>query len=164
MQISDSIDFKILRELQRDARVSNHDLAKRVGLSPSPCWRRVKRLEETGVIQGYAALLDPESVGLNLVAYAQVHLENHHGETVREFDEAVESRPEILECCSMSGDYDYLLKVVVANIKAYEEFQRTFLTQIRAIRSVSTSFVLKHKKQTTELPLALTAAGSGGAS
>lgn len=151
----DPIDFRILRELQRDARISNHDLAKRVGLSPSPCWRRVKRLEETGVIASYAALLDPEKVGLQLMAYAQVHLENHHHETVRQFDEAIESRPEILECCSMSGDYDYLLKVVVGSIKAYEEFQRSFLSQIPAVRSVSTSFVLKHKKQTTELPLAL---------
>lgn len=153
MQVTDAVDFKILRELQRDARISNHDLAKRVGLSPSPCWRRVRRLEEAGVIRSYAALLDPESVGLQLVAYAQVHLENHHSETVRQFDEAIQSRPEILECCAMSGDYDYLLKVVVSNIKAYEEFQRTCLTQIPAIRSVSTGFVLKHKKQTTELPI-----------
>jgi DNA-binding Lrp family transcriptional regulator len=108
------------------------------------------------VIASYAALLDPEKVGLQLMAYAQIHLENHHHDTVRQFDEAIESRPEILECCSMSGEYDYLLKVVVSNIKAYEEFQRTFLSQIPAVRSVSTSFVLKHKKQTTELPLALT--------
>ncbi len=153
MHVTDQVDFRILKELQRDARISNHDLAKKVGLSPSPCWRRVRRLEEAGVIRTYAALVEPESVGLTITAYAHVHLENHHGETVHEFDEAIRNRPEILECCSMSGDYDYLLKVMVSSIKAYEEFQRTFLTQIAAIRSVSTSFVLDHKKQTTELPL-----------
>src|ERR1044071_4537165 len=102
-QSLDRVDRRILDELQGDARVSNQELAKRVGLSPAPCWRRLRRLEEEGVISGYATLLNGPAVGLPILAYTLVSLENHHPETIREFDQLVKDRPEILECHSMSG-------------------------------------------------------------
>jgi len=149
----DKLDLKILGELQRDARISNHKLAQRVGLSPSPCWRRVKRLEEQGVIQRYVTLLNPGDLNLAVIAYAHVLLENHHPDTVQEFDEVVQRRPEVLECYSMSGQHDYLLKVVSSSMEAYEEFLSAHLLQIPAVRTANTSFVLKQKKFTTALPL-----------
>ena len=149
----DKLDIKILSELQHDARISNHKLAQKVGLSPSPCWRRVKRLEEHGVIVRYVTLLNPGDLDLAVIAYAHVLLENHHPDTVREFDEVVQRRPEVLECYSMSGQYDYLLKVVSASMEAYEEFLSAHLLQIPAVRTANTSFVLKQKKFTTALPL-----------
>lgn len=149
----DSIDFNILRELQDNGRLSNHDLAKRVGLSPSPCWRRVKRLEDEGILNHYAAILDPESAGFHLIAFAHVMLEKHQMEMLDQFDEAICERPEVLEYYSMSGDYDFLMKVIARNMKDYEEFQTGFLMRLPVVRSVSTSFVLKQKKHTTRLPL-----------
>jgi DNA-binding Lrp family transcriptional regulator len=149
----DRLDRRILDELQADARISNQELAKRVGLSPAPCWRRLRRLEEGGFISGYATLLDGPAVGLPILAYALVSLENHHPETVREFDQLVNDRPEVLECHSMSGPNDYLLKIVAASMEAYERFMSSHVLQIRAVRSVNTSFVLRTKKLTTRLPV-----------
>jgi DNA-binding Lrp family transcriptional regulator len=149
----DRLDRRILDELQGDARISNQELAKRVGLSPAPCWRRLRRLEEAGFIAGYATLLDGPAVGLPIMAYATVSLENHHPETVREFDQLVNDRPEVLECHSMSGPNDYLLRIVAASMDAYERFMSAHVLQIRAVRSVNTSFVLRTKKFTTRLPV-----------
>jgi DNA-binding Lrp family transcriptional regulator len=152
-KILDRLDRRILDELQADARISNQELAKRVGLSPAPCWRRLRRLEEGGFISGYATLLDGPAVGLPILAYALVSLENHHPETVREFDQLVKERPEVLECHSMSGPNDYLLRIVAASMEAYEHFMSSHVLQIRAVRSVNTSFVLRTKKFTTRLPV-----------
>lgn len=149
----DRLDRRILDVLQGNARISNQELAKRVGLSSAPCWRRLRRLEEAGFITGYATLLDAPSVGLPIQAYALVSLENHHPETVREFDQLVKERPEVLECHSMSGPNDYLLRIVAASMDAYERFMSTHVLQIRAVRSVNTSFVLRTKKFTTRLPV-----------
>ena len=149
----DRLDRRILDELQADARISNQELAKRVGLSPAPCWRRLRRLEEGGFISGFVTLLDGPAVGLPILAYALVSLENHHPETVREFDQLVKDRPEVLECHSMSGPNDYLLKIVAASMEAYERFMSSHVLQIRAVRSVNTSFVLRTKKFTTRLPV-----------
>jgi DNA-binding Lrp family transcriptional regulator len=149
----DRLDRSILDELQGDARISNQELAKRVGLSPAPCWRRLRRLEESGFITGYATLLNGPNVGLPILAYALVSLENHHRETVREFDRLVQERPEVLECHSMSGPNDYLLRIVAASMEAYERFMSAHVLQIRAVRSVNTSFVLRTKKFTTRLPV-----------
>ena len=151
----DRLDRRILDELQGDARLSNQELAKRVGLSPAPCWRRLRRLEKEGLIRGYATLLDGPAIGLTIVAYALVTLENHHSESVREFDQLVASRPEVLECHSMSGTNDYLLRIVAGSMETYERFLSTHLLQQRAIRSVNTSFVLRTKKFTTRLPVLL---------
>ena len=133
--------------------VADQELAKRVGLSAAPCWRRLRRLEDEGFISGYATLLNVAAVGLPIVAYALVSLENHHPETIREFDQLVKDRAEILECHSMSGPNDYLLRIVAASMEAYEHFLSTQLLQLRAVRSVNTSFVLRTKKFTTRLPL-----------
>jgi DNA-binding Lrp family transcriptional regulator len=149
----DRLDRKILEELQLDARISNQELAKRVGLSPAPCWRRLRRLQEAGFIQGYATLLAAAAIGLPILAYAVVSLENHHPESVRQFDQFVKERPEVLECHSMSGPNDYLLRIVAASIEAYEHFMSTRLLQLAAVRSVNTSFVLRTKKFTTRLPV-----------
>ncbi len=155
----DQIDFKILRELQDNGRLSNHDLAKRIGLSSSPCWRRVKRLEDEGIVDHYAAILNAEKSGFHLIAFAHVMLEKHQMETLVQFDEAIHQRPEVQEYYSMSGDYDFLMKVIARNIKEYEEFQTGFLMRLPVVRSVSTSFVLKQKKHTTRLPLSLVEEG-----
>ena len=149
----DPIDARILRELQHDGRVTNQELANRVGLSPAPCWRRLKRLEEAGVVQRYVGLLDPEAVGFSIVVFASVLLDNHHIDTVQSFDNLVNESDEVLECYSMSGSSDYLLKVVARDMTHYEEFLSQRLLRCTAVRSVNTSFVLKRKKHTTALPV-----------
>ena len=149
----DRLDRRILDELQADARISNQELAKRVGLSPAPCWRRLRRLETRGLIAGHVTLLNAAAIGLPITAYAMVSLENHHPESVQQFDQMVAERPEVLECHSMSGTNDYLLRIVAASIEAYERFMSTHLLQLRAVRSVNTSFVLRTRKQTTRLPV-----------
>jgi len=149
----DRLDRRILDELQSDARVSNQELAHRVGLSPAPCWRRLRRLEQEGFIAGYATLLSAPAIGLPIQAYALVSLENHHPQTVRQFDHLVRERPEVLECHSMSGPNDYLLRIVAASMEAYEQFLSTRLLQLPGVRSVNTSFVLRTKKFTTRLPV-----------
>ena len=149
----DRVDRRILDTLQADARISNQELAKRIGLSPAPCWRRLRRLEEEGFISGYATLLNSSAIGLPILAYALVSLENHHPETVRQFDRLIQDLPEVLECHSMSGANDYLLRIVAASMEAYEHFLSTHLLQLSAVRSVNTSFVLRTKKSTTRLPV-----------
>ncbi|HVS78155.1 MAG TPA: Lrp/AsnC family transcriptional regulator [Steroidobacteraceae bacterium] len=149
----DRLDRRILDELQADARISNQELAQRVGLSPAPCWRRLRRLEEEGFIEGYATLLSAPAIGLPIQAYALVSLENHHPETVRQFDQLVRDRPEVLECHSMSGPNDYLLRIVAADMEGYEQFLSTRVLQLPGVRSVNTSFVLRTKKFTTRLPV-----------
>lgn len=156
----DQIDFNILRLMQENGRLSNHDLAKQVGLSPSPCWRRVKRLEDEGIIDHYAAILDGEKAGFHLIAFAHVMLEKHQMEMLDQFDAAICERPEVLEYYSMSGDCDFLMKVVSRSIKEYEEFQTGFLMRLPVVRSVSTSFVLKQMKHTTRLPLRMLEEGA----
>ena len=149
----DRVDRRILDTLQADARISNQELAKRVGLSPAPCWRRLRRLEEEGFISGYATLLNGSAIGLPILAYALVTLDNHHADTVRQFDHLIQDRPEVLECHSMSGPNDYLLRIVAASMEAYEHFLSTQVLQLAAVRSVNTSFVLRTKKSTTRLPV-----------
>jgi DNA-binding Lrp family transcriptional regulator len=149
----DRLDRRILEELQRDARIANQELAKRVGLSAAPCWRRLRRLEDGGYIEGYATLLHAPAIGLPILAYALVSLENHHPESVRQFAQMVKERAEVLECHSMSGANDYLLRIVAASMEAYEHFLSTQLLQLAGVRSGNTSFVLRTKKYTTRLPV-----------
>ncbi|MCG8426092.1 MAG: Lrp/AsnC family transcriptional regulator [Chromatiales bacterium] len=153
--IQDRLDRAILKHLQMNARLSNQELAELVGLSPSPCWRRVKRLEEMGVIKGYVALLEPKQVGTSILAYAQISLEDHRPECIEAFDQFVQSSPQILECCSLSGQYDYLLKIITPSMEAYEAFLAKEMLRLSGVRSVNTSFVLNQKKFTTALPLEL---------
>ena len=149
----DRTDLRILAELQADGRLSSQALAEKVGLSTAPVWRRVRKLEDDRVISTTVAILDPEKIGLDVMAIAAVTLEDHHPDSVREFDEMVANRPEILECYAMSGQYDYLLKVVCKSIKAYEKVLREQILPCRAVSHVNTSFVLRSEKDTTALPL-----------
>ena len=149
----DRFDIAILRELQANGRISNRDLAERVGLSPAPCWRRIRALEKDQVIASYATLLDSEKLGLSIIAFAHISLENHQASTVAAFDRAIQTSDKVLECYMTSGEYDYMLKVVAADMGEYEKFLSDVLMQIPAVRNVSTSFALRHKKLTTALPL-----------
>jgi len=149
----DRLDRKILGELQNDARISNQELAKRVGLSTAPCWRRLRRLEDEGLIRSYATLLNGPAVGWPIVAYAFVSLENHHAESVTQFARLINERPEVLECHTVSGNNDYLVRVVARSMESYEQFLTAHLLQIPAVRSVHTSFVLTTKEYTTRLPV-----------
>ncbi len=146
-------DIEILEILQTDGRVSNRDLAARVALSPSPCWRRVRALEDAGVIERYVALLAPDKLGLAVIAFAHVSLTDHHPQTVEEFDAAVARAPEVLECYMTSGEHDYMLKVITADMASYEHFLSEKMLRLPSVRTVNTGFVLRRKKYTTALPL-----------
>ncbi len=149
----DRYERKILHTIQVEGRISNRELAERVALSPAPCWRRLRDLEKRKVIRQYTALLDTDQLGFTVCGFAHVSLENHHAESVAQFDSAISAWPEILECYMISGDYDYMLRIVVPDMAAYETFLTKRLMQVPAIRTVNTTFVLRPKKYTTELPL-----------
>jgi Lrp/AsnC family transcriptional regulator, leucine-responsive regulatory protein len=149
----DEIDLKILQHLQREARISNVDLADRVGLSPAPCLRRVRALEQAGVIRKYVALLDPRALNLNVTVLVQVSLDRQIAERFQAFEQAILDRPEVLECDVTTGPSDFLLRIVVKDVAAYEQFQREFLSRIEAVTSTNSSFALKQVKYFTEFPL-----------
>ncbi len=152
-RVLDDIDRRILAVLQDDARISNVDLAGRVGLSPSPCLRRVRDLEESGLIRRYVALLDPAAVGLGVSVFIQVSLERQAEQGLGTFEQRILERPEVLECYLMTGDADYLLRVVVPDVAAFERFLLDHLTRIPGVASVKSSFALKQVKYRTALPL-----------
>jgi DNA-binding Lrp family transcriptional regulator len=149
----DKIDRQILAELQLDARIANVALAERVGLSPSPCLRRVKRLEAAGIIRRYSAVVDPARVGLGLSCFISVTLERTVEQALEEFEGAIAERPEILECWPITGEADFLLKVITADLGAYERLMRDYLLRIPGISSTKTSFLLTPVKNETALPL-----------
>jgi Lrp/AsnC family leucine-responsive transcriptional regulator len=149
----DAVDRRILEELQLDGRLSSQSLAERVGLSTTPCWRRVRRLQESGVIRGTVSLVDAEQVGLEVTAMAMVTLEDHHPDSVEEFTRVVNERPEILECHATSGQHDYTLKVVCESIIAYDQLLSRWIMPCKAVHTVNTSFVLRSIKNTTALPM-----------
>ncbi len=150
----DAIDRRILGVLQADARISNAALAEAVGLSPSPCLRRVRALERGGVIKGYAALVEPGAVGLPISVFVQVTLERQVERALETFERAVGGRPEVMECYLMTGDADYLLRVVVSDLTAYERFLKEHLTRVAGVASIKSSFALNQVKYATALPLA----------
>ena len=145
-------DKRILNQLQANARITNTDLAREVGLSPSPCLRRVRDLEQTGIIDRYVALLNPSAVGLPVSVFVQVTLERQVEKALESFEAAVMKRPEVMECYLMTGDADYLLRVVVASIDDYERFLVTELTTIPGVASIRSSFALKQVAFRTNLP------------
>lgn len=151
----DAIDRRILDHLQKDGRVSNADLAEQVGLSSSPCWRRVRALEEAGVIKGYAAQVDAKSVGLSVNVFMSVSLSTQNEKALQAFERAAAARPEVMECYLMTGDSDYLLRIVVPDLEAYERFVMDF-TKIAGIAQIRSSFALRTVKQGGALPLAVT--------
>jgi Lrp/AsnC family leucine-responsive transcriptional regulator len=149
----DAIDRRILVALQEDARISNVDLAERVGISPSPCWRRVRALEQEGVIARHVTLVDPAAVGLPVSVFVQVTLERQIEQALDEFEHTILARPEVMECYLMTGDSDYLLRVVVADLAAYERFLKEHLTRISGVASIKSSFALNQVKYRTALPV-----------
>jgi DNA-binding Lrp family transcriptional regulator len=149
----DTIDWKILRLLQSDARVANVDLARQVGLSPSPCLNRVRALEQQGYISRYVSLLDPLRVGLKVSVFIQVTLEKQIKPALETFERAIRERPEVMECYLMTGDADYLLRVVVPDLQAVEHFILNFLSRVPGVGNIRSSFALKQVKYQTALPL-----------
>ena len=150
----DRIDRKILESLQADGRLTNQDLAARVALSPSPCLRRVRALEEAGVIRQYVALLDPPRVGLGMLAYVTVKLEKKGKMPVDQFIRAVQGWPEVITCYSMTGDMDYLMRVQVEDLDHYSRFIMEKLLKQPGVIDIKSNFVLERVKDTTALPLA----------
>ncbi len=149
----DEIDYRILARLQDNARISNSDLAREIGLSPSPCLRRVRDLENSGAIKGYAALLEPAVVGLPVSVFVQVTLERQVETALEDFERTVLARPEVMECYLMTGDADYLMRIVVADVRAYEQFLKEHLTRAPGVASINSSFALNQVKYGTALPL-----------
>lgn len=156
----DKTDRKILAILQAEGRLSNQELAERVNLSPSPCLRRIRQLEETGVIRQYVALLDPEKIGLGLLAYVNVRLEKHSeapgaaGRSPRnDFSASVETWPEVVACYAMTGEMDFLLRVHVEDMEHFSHFMMDTLLKHPAVLDVKSSFALQKIKDTTALPL-----------
>jgi len=144
----DDTDRKILRALRADGRLTNLKLAETVGLSPTPCWNRVKALEESGVIEGYAALLNQKALGLPDTVMIEVTLEHHDDDTLARFGEEISRLPEVVEAFLVTGEYDYLIKVAVAGTEGYEEFLRKRLYKLRGVRHSRSTFVLRRLKHT----------------
>ena len=150
----DKFDLASLQALQQDARLSLQDLGKLVGLTASPCWTRVKRMEDAGIITGYTVQLSPEKLGLPETVILHVTLDNHSDEALFEFGRTLESIPEVLEAYLVSGDYDYFIRVAVEDTRGYERFLRERLYKIPGIRHSKSSFVLRRLKQ-SPLPVRL---------
>ncbi|TWH36601.1 MULTISPECIES: Lrp/AsnC family transcriptional regulator [unclassified Aminobacter] len=149
----DAIDRKILRALQEDGKISMGELAEKVGLSPSPCARRVRLMEKAGIIKGYAAIIDQRRVGLPISAFASIKLERQREEDLDRFEETVSRWPEVLDCYLMTGQRDYLMRVVAADLEAYERFIKDKLTRLDNIASIETSFALGQVKRSETLPI-----------
>lgn len=149
------VDKKILAILQEDATLSISEVASRVGLSQSPCWRRINRLEEAGLIKRRVALLDAKKLGLGVVVFVNVRLSGHEDQTLHEFEQAISAFPEVTECYTMTGTMDFLLRIIVKDIQGYETFFRNHLSQMPAVREVHSSVAITQIKNTTSLPLDL---------
>lgn len=149
----DETDRRLLRLLQQDASLSSAELAERVGLSQAPCWRRVKRLKDEGVVEAVVALADPRKLGLGVTVMATVTLEHHSEQATQAFERAVLAAPEVLDCARVTGDRDYWLRIVVADIEDYDRFLTERLLHLKLVRSVNSRFVLKQLKRSTALPV-----------
>jgi Lrp/AsnC family leucine-responsive transcriptional regulator len=149
----DAIDLRILASLQENARIANTELSAAVGLSPAPCLRRVRALEERGVIRKHVTLVSPAAVGLPVSVFVSISLERQVEEALKRFERVILARPEVMECYLMTGDADYLLRVVCADLGAYERFVLDHLTKVPGVSSIRSSFALKQVKYSTALPL-----------
>ena len=149
----DGFDRRIIDQLQRNGRISNVDLAKAVGLSPSPCLRRVRFLEDAGIIDRYVAILNQGSAGFSLSVFVQVTLERQVETALETFERIIAERPEVMEAYLMTGDSDYLLRIVVPDVSDYEVFLKDHLTRIPGVASIKSSFALNRVKYETALPL-----------
>ncbi|MBM1172995.1 Lrp/AsnC family transcriptional regulator [Microvirga arabica] len=149
----DDIDRRILAALQADGRMTAQQLADRVGLSPSPCARRVRLLEEAGVVKGYVAVIDQAKVGLPISVFASVKLERQREDDLDRFSQAVARWPEVVDCYLMTGQRDYLLRIVVSDLESYERFIKDKLTRLDGVASIESSFALGQVKRSHALPI-----------
>lgn len=149
----DKTDIKILEHLQRDARISNSDLAAKVGLSPSPCHRRLRMIEESGLVKEYVTLLDPVAVGLELTAFVEVALGHKDPETIGAFQQAVMELPQIMECHIMTGESDYMLRIVAKDIESFRNLVMNRILVLPGVDRTRTNISLGEVKYTTALPL-----------
>ena len=149
----DDMDRKILSVLQSDSGQSVAEMAEKVGLSHTPFWRRLKRLEKDGVIQGRVSILDPKKLGLDITVFANVKLRQHDEETLEAFEREVAAFPEVMECYSMSGETDYVVRALVASIEEYERLLKRRLLHLPGVVAINSHFALKCIKLTTKLPL-----------
>ncbi len=152
IQPIDELDRKIIGQLQLDGRISNQELSDRIGLSPSPCLRRVRALEANGVISRYVALVDPAAIGLSVTAFVRVRLDQQGDSHLAEFEIAVADFPEVMECYMMTGEADYQLRVLVRSLGEFEDFLRYRLTRVSGVANVTTSFALRPVIYKTALP------------
>lgn len=148
----DSKDRQILNALQADGRLTNQELSERVNLSPSPCLRRLRNLEESGIIKGYTAIIDENAYGLPITAFVQIRLERHTEDVVKAFEKKIMDAENILDCYVMTGDADYLLRVLVESLEGYEQFVRQRLHSIKGIAAIHTSFAYGRVKGATKFP------------
>lgn len=153
MKNLDRTDVAILNSMQENSRITNADLARSVNLSPTPCFNRVKAMEEMGVIRKQVTLLEPAVLGLNVNVFIHVSLEKQVEDALSVFEKAIDDRPEVMECYLMTGDADYLLRVLVPDIRALEHFILDHLTKIRGVSNIRSSFALKQVRYKTALPL-----------
>ena len=149
----DSYSLALLGELQKDSRQTVQQLADAVGLSPTPCWKRIKEMEALGVIRGYTALVDREKVGLNLAVIVEANLSQHTEALVRSFEDAVAASPQIVRCLSTTGPSDYVMTVLVADVKHYEQFLHDTIFKLPGVTHVRSSIVLKELKSEVRLPV-----------
>lgn len=150
----DKIDQKIIRELQKNGRITNQELAEKVNLSPSPCLRRLKNLETSGVIQGYTAVVDRNQYGLPISVFAMIRLNSHDTDTVKRFEDRIADTEEIIECFLMAGSHDYLLHIVAATLQDYEHFMKNKLNAVPGIAAIESNIAFGTVKQTPILPTA----------
>lgn len=149
----DKTDRLILRELQRDARLSTTELAERISLTPSPCWRRLKALETEGYIRGYRTIIDPRKLGYGVTAFVSILLESHSRDLGLAFERAVLDIPEILTCHNVSGHFDFLLQVVAKDLESFGDFARDNIRGLPGVKEMNSSFSLKEVKINKEIPL-----------
>jgi Lrp/AsnC family transcriptional regulator len=149
----DHTDRAILRLIQRDAALSLAEIAAEVGLTPTPCWKRIRRMEQSGVITGRVALLDPAKVGLGLSIFVAIETGDHSAPWIESFAATVEKMPEIVDCWRLGGDVDYLLRVVVPDMAAFDAFYRRLTADVTSLRKVTSRFAMERVKSTTALPI-----------
>ena len=149
----DELDFRILRELQEHPSLSAEQLSKRVGLSHTPCWRRIKKMEAEGIILDRAVILNPQKLNLGLTVFASIKLKQHDRATLEAIESAAQNCPEIVECFSMTGEGDYICRVVVADVPAYEKLLKNTLLALPGVATISSSVALKQVKLTTKIAI-----------
>lgn len=149
----DTIDRNILRRMQDDGRITNAELADLVGLSAAACHKRVKRLDGLGIIRGYTAIIDPRVAGYNQSAFVHITLHSQGSDTIEAFEHAVTRSPQIIECHLMTGDYDYLLHVIIRDAQEYEQLHRDILTKLPGVARLTSSFALRTVRRTSKIPV-----------